>query len=168
MGHGDYLKPLVDYLGVSNQESDRGKVLVALAQIDTMLEAILRSFLIRGDATEKLFDGPNAPLASLFNKLNVARALGLVSEDESACINTLRKIRNEFAHSVHARVDDPKISALIIKLKFGLSALIERSDQVLLDERARLSMSATSLITSLYNRSHYVDKQRRSDTTWPA
>jgi hypothetical protein len=167
MGEDDYLKPLIDYLGVTNQESERGKVLVAVAQIDAMLEAVLKSFCVEGDATTKLFDGPNAPFSSLFNKANAAKALGLISEDEWSTINVLRKIRNEFAHSVHMSMKDPKISTLVKKLSFGLGILVERDDPVLDNESARFGMCTSSVISSLYNRAHYVALQRRPETVWP-
>lgn len=162
-----FLRPLMAFLDVSNNESDRGKVLVAAAQIDGMLEDIVRAFLIDGKQSDALFYGPNAPCSSMFNKANIARALGLISANEFEDIDIVRRIRNEFAHSVHRTMLDPKIADRIACLKVGLERLIEIDDPAIADPKARFSMSTMSLVSSLYNRAHYVSKHSAIWVEWP-
>ncbi len=161
-----FLKPLMDYLEVSNNESDRGKVLVAMSQIDGMLEKILLAFLLDGKATNDLFKGPNAPMRSLFNKANFSLSLSLISTVEFSAIGIMRKIRNSFAHSVSATFDDPKIEKLALTLDFGIAGIIAVDEEIAADARTRFSMSSVSLINSLYNRAHYVSKNKIRETDW--
>lgn len=163
----EFLKSLTDYLQVSNKESDRGKVLVAMSQIDGMLEEILLAFLSHGPATDQLFKGPNAPLGSLFNKSNFARSLGLLSEKEFLAIGTMRKIRNAFAHSVSATFDDQSLQSHIGSLSFGIDSLLSADDKVAKEPRTRFSMCSISLVSNLYNRAHFVSKNKIKETSWP-
>jgi hypothetical protein len=162
-----FLRPLMAFLDVSNKESDRGKVLVVAAQIDGMLEDILRAFLINGKQSDALFDGPNAPCSSMFNKANIAVALGLISQSEFEEIEIIRRIRNEFAHSVHRTMQDPRIADRIACLEIGLERLIEIDDPAIADPKTRFSMSSVSLVSSLYNRAHYVSKRSANCIDWP-
>ena len=162
-----FLRPLMAFLDVSNKESDRGKVLVAAAQIDGMLEDIVRAFLIKNNQSKALFDGPNAPCSSLFNKANIASALGLISYNEFQAIDIIRRIRNMFAHSVDLSMSDPKVADRVACLEIGIEKLINTNDPVITESRSRFSMCTTSLISSLYNRAHYVGKQSVKTFAWP-
>jgi len=161
-----YYEPLLAYLKASNTESERGKVLVAAAQIDEMLGEVLRAKLLENAATYALFDGPNAPFQSFFNKINACRALGLISEDEFHACNGLRRLRNEMAHSVSASLDDPQLSDRVLSMRFGVSKLVEVEDPVMRDPRVRFGMIAVSVISSLYNRAHYVARERSQEFDW--
>ena len=162
----DYLTPLTNFLSVSSNETDRGKVLVATSQIDGMLEDILRAFLMDSVPTDQLFAGPNAPLSSLFNKANLAKSLGLIDDNEHQAISIMRKIRNDFAHSVHANFDNPRTSDQVANLTFGLKSLVDQSDPIIESPKTRFSMSAVSIISSLYNRAHFVSRQKRTASEW--
>ncbi|WP_417273164.1 hypothetical protein [Celeribacter halophilus] len=163
----EFLKPFTAFLDTSNQETDRGRVLVAAAQIDGMLEEIIRAFLIPEKQSEALFKGANAPLSSLFNKANFAAALGLISEEESHAIDILRKVRNLFAHSVELSIEDEKVANQIRRLSFGIGQLISGQDSVIENPRSRFQMCVTSLIGALYNRAHYVQSKALTKTEWP-
>jgi hypothetical protein len=65
---------------------------------------------------ERLFQG-YGPLSSFAAKIDVAFAFDLLSEKQFADLNTIRAIRNRFAHS-HQRIDfdDPEIIGLCKKL----------------------------------------------------
>ena len=162
----EYLREFFDFLDTANNESDRGKALVAAAQLDGMLEDILRAFLIECPSSTKLFASPNAPLTSLYNKMNLARSLGLISSDEYSALDVVRKVRNEFAHSVSVSFDDSKVTKLCMMLEFGLSELKRREDPVLADPRTRFSMSASSLVSSLYSRASRVSKIKLAELQW--
>ena len=56
-------------------------VLVA-AELDRALEVLLKSYLAPGKARDDLFTGGTPPLGSLSARINVARALYLIRDDE--------------------------------------------------------------------------------------
>jgi hypothetical protein len=60
----------------------------------------------------------NAPLGSFSARSVAAYSLGLISEKDSEC-DRLRKVRNEFAHSVHKTFDDQKIKDICANLAFA-------------------------------------------------
>ncbi|MDB5321342.1 MAG: putative mannitol operon repressor [Phycisphaerales bacterium] len=73
--------------------------MVGAAYVDDLLAGMLRSYLV-DDA--KLVDAlleSQGPLGTFSSRINLVYALGLIRDDQLADLNTLRKIRNEFAHS---------------------------------------------------------------------
>lgn len=96
----DYIK----WMDLVNKEienqSDRALVLLCAAIIDEQLEFILKTFLIEDNQIqERIFDN-NAPLSTFSAKNNFCYYLGLISKHEYNTINTIRKIRNKFAHEI--------------------------------------------------------------------
>lgn len=96
----DYIK----WMDLVNKEienqSDRALVLLCAAIIDEQLEFILKTFLIEDNQIqERIFDN-NAPLSTFSAKNNFCFYLGLISKHEYNTINTIRKIRNKFAHEI--------------------------------------------------------------------
>lgn len=79
-------------------ESDRGCALFAAAYIDTAIEELLRASLLEGvKIDEDLFKGI-APLASFSGRTKLAYYLGLISAELRNDLNSIRRIRNDFAH----------------------------------------------------------------------
>lgn len=96
----DYIK----WMDLVNKEiknqSDRALVLLCAAIIDEQLEFILKTFLIEDNQIqERIFDN-NAPLSTFSAKNNFCFYLGLISKHKYNTINTIRKIRNKFAHEI--------------------------------------------------------------------
>jgi|ERR1035441_4459254 mannitol operon repressor len=85
-------------------ESDRGFVLFLAAQLDLYLREVLESFLIEDKSVTELFEGPYAPFGSLSAKTKAAFVLGLVTREEAACVDAVRRVRNVFAHELDASV----------------------------------------------------------------
>lgn len=114
----DYIK----WMNVVNKEienqSDRALVLLCAAIIDEQLEFILKTFLIEDNQIqERIFDN-NAPLSTFSAKNNFCYYLGLISKHEYNTINTIRKIRNKFAHEILINTfdDDASIKGLCSNL----------------------------------------------------
>ena len=84
-------------------QSDRGLAIVAGSLLDEMLSMLLRAFLVRDvqDWDDELF-GSQAAFATFSAKIKVAFALGLISSDERRELDTIRRIRNDFAHQLGA------------------------------------------------------------------
>lgn len=165
-----YYERLRVFLDASNSETDRGRALVSASLLEEMLEEILCGFMLDIKEQRTLFDAPNAPLSTLSAKSLLTRSLGLITALEFKDIDTVRKIRNNFAHSVLCSFDDDKIIGLSNNLRVGMTILdaLPKGDKSRVDDpRGRFSMVTTSLITSLYNRAHYAKKLRLNETDFP-
>jgi len=78
--------------------SERSAVIVGAAQLDTVLEQFLISVLQPGD-DKKLFDA-NGPLGNTNSKIIIAYRLGIIDDDVERALQLVRRIRNDFAHSL--------------------------------------------------------------------
>jgi mannitol operon repressor len=155
------------FLDASNAETDRGKALVSASVVEEMLTEILRAFLADSAETKRLFD---APLSTLSAKALMCRSLRLISAVEFRDIDLVRKVRNEFAHSVTCSFKDQKIRDWAQKLKVGMSALdaLEVGHKSRVDDpRQRFGMVTTSIVSNLYNRAHHVKDLRVKDRDFP-
>ncbi|WP_224020027.1 hypothetical protein [Burkholderia vietnamiensis] len=87
-------------------ESERAIVVLGVAKLDADLEEILkRVFRPVGGKRDPLFD-PGEALSSFGTKIQLAERLGVIEKDFATVLQTLRKIRNDFAHNA----TDPKLS----------------------------------------------------------
>jgi hypothetical protein len=166
-----YYRRLREYLHANNKESERGQVLVASSLIEEMLAEILSAHLLETRSTTKLFDGPNGALSTLSAKSHLARSLSLITSNEYSDIELVRKIRNRFAHNVLCSFEDDEIASWSSRLQVGMSALdgLPAGDKSrVTSPRQRFGMVSTSLVSSLYNRAHYVRLSRTEERDWPA
>jgi pimeloyl-ACP methyl ester carboxylesterase len=76
-------------------ESDRACGVLGAALLDAKLELLFRRRL--GPNGERLL-GKSAPLGSFSSRIRLAYALGWISDDAHADLDTVRDIRNDFAH----------------------------------------------------------------------
>ena len=91
------------YFNELKMESDRGAAILAAIRIDELLTRKFKSLFSKGnsDAREKLF-GFNGLFSSFSSKTNAAFCLGWLDKNTYDDINLIRKIRNSFAHQLHA------------------------------------------------------------------
>lgn len=141
-------------------ESDRGAVLICASYVEELLQEILRGFFLAQSETDKLLEGFNAPLGSLSARNTASYCCGLISEREFKEVNTLRKIRNEFAHNKTASFENQSIADLCRNLTFSIPGI-----EVL--PKGRFTSAAVALIANLANRPHYVRKHQRAPQDWP-
>jgi len=87
------------YIENMKLESDRGAVLSIAAALEDRLKEIILHFLKNVTSSEALFESYNAPIGTFSSKILFAHALGLISDNEYKELETLRKMRNEFAHT---------------------------------------------------------------------
>ena len=105
-----------------SKESDRGVVLISASFLEEALEALIRArFSIRHTKSKSsinpLFDS-FGPLSSFSAKLKICYAMDLIGEWMYRDLEIVRKLRNDFAHSVGiARFDLPEVVQLTKKLK---------------------------------------------------
>ena len=160
-----YYEKLVAFLNVSNHETERGQVLVAASLIEQLLEETLKNFLLELKEASRLFDTPNAPLSTLAAKSLMAFSLCLISREEFKDLEIVRKVRNEFAHSVFCSFKDGKIADLSNNLKTGMSCCDLEEPKIL--GKQRFQMSSTSLVTNLYGRAYYAKNHKRDLSDLP-
>lgn len=95
-----------DIIGFGNEfesESDRGAAIIGAVLLHQRLGQRMRAFFI-DDSTkvDDLLEGPLATLGSIASRIRASHCMGLVSEDEYHDLEVIRKIRNMFAHELHA------------------------------------------------------------------
>lgn len=84
------------------EESDRGAAIVGAAYLEQCLDQLVVSFLIDDSKdVHDLLQGPLAPLGTFASKTGAAYCMGLISKSEYDDLNTIRRIRNRFAHEGH-------------------------------------------------------------------
>jgi hypothetical protein len=71
---------------------------VGAAQLDTVLEQFLITVLQPGD--DKQLFGTYGLLGTTSSKINIASRLGIIDADVKRTLELIRRIRNDFAHSL--------------------------------------------------------------------
>ena len=158
-----HLVGFVNFLPELNRESDRGQSLVACSYLDDLLKRILSAHFANQEVGLKLVEGFNAPLGTFSTRIAAAFALGLVSEREYRELETLRRIRNRFAHEVHVSFKTNAVRDLCGNLKMAAP----NYGDVVVDARDQHSTAACGLILDLTNRPEYVRRARRVPEKWP-
>lgn len=99
-----------------NSESDRACGVLGAALLDAKLEAVFRTRL--GAFQDDLL-GNARPLGAFRTRIRLAGALGWITDDVRADLDTIRVIRNDFAHSFDHDLafTDESISAHCSNLK---------------------------------------------------
>jgi mannitol operon repressor len=158
-----HLREFKSFLDLLNKESERGAVLIAAAMIDDLLGRCISAFLLDHRDTQRLIEGFNAPLGTLSARTLVAFTLGLLSESEYNDCETIRKIRNEFAHNVPASFKDQRVADLCGNLKLCAGDY----GDVHVDARGRYTTAAVGVVLNLTNRPHYAANRRLTYSGWP-
>lgn len=98
----DELRALAAFSKEFNAETDRGAALVGAALVDNRLESLLRNHLDSSSVSEDLLTGgPTAVLGSFSARIKTCYALGLITKLEYEECETIRRVRNAFAHKLH-------------------------------------------------------------------
>ena len=157
-----HLKEFAPFLDDLNKESERGAVLISVSYLERQLKEIISAFLCEGDASSRLLDGFNAPLGTLAARAAAAAALGLISGREYRELETIRKIRNQFAHDHRTSFSDQGVVDRCRNLAFSA----QDYGDVVVDSRSQFTTAAVALVLKLTNRSHYVSKKRLKPGDW--
>ncbi|MEO7494793.1 MAG: MltR family transcriptional regulator, partial [Massilia sp.] len=84
------------------EESDRGCALFAVAYLDDALAKLLKTRFVDGPNMDEDLFGAQAPMSTFSSRIKIAFYLGKIEAHRKSNLDTLRKIRNYFAH--HANV----------------------------------------------------------------
>lgn len=158
----EHLADLRTLLAELPKESPRGKVMVVTALLDEQLRRSIAGRLVTTPVTDKLTDGFNAPLGSFAARIMAAYALGIISEGEHHDLEIIRKVRNDFAHSMTAAFTDSSIRDRCALLR----AAITLSPPTKVAPEAQFTSAATAIVLRLVNRPHYVSKYRLTYQQW--
>lgn len=105
---------LFDY----GEKNDRAIAIVGATFLDTILEHILRAFLVDNEKeVDKLLQYDQL-LGTFSGKITMAYCLGLIYRPVRDDLHLVRKIRNEFAHNLYASFGDEKIKSWCSGLKW--------------------------------------------------
>jgi hypothetical protein len=89
-----------DILHEIEHQSDRGVALIVTANLEISLKMAMRSRLVAYDDFEQtIFDKEGAPLSTFSDRIKIARAMGVIGQHVEAHLDSIRHIRNQFAHS---------------------------------------------------------------------
>lgn len=100
------------------RETARTVAIVSASALDASLSALLKAALLPcPQSNDPLFDGAYAPLGSFSAKIDFAARMGLISSGVAQSLHLVRRIRNEFAHTLEtASFDPPKIHQRVLEL----------------------------------------------------
>jgi mannitol operon repressor len=156
------------YLELLKKESPRGKVLISTGFIEEQLKEILLAFMLQNTQATELVDGANAPLGTFSSRISACFVLGLISEPERHDLTLIRRIRNDFAHDIHATFETRSVvdrcNELILKAPDYTNP--EMKD-VIVGPAGQFDTAAVALIMNLTNRPHYVSQKRCVASAWP-
>lgn len=123
-----------------------------------VLRKLFESFLIERRAKKALFEDTGAALATFSAKINLAYAMGLISQEEAKDLHAMQKIRNAFAHSVKTTFEDSKVQA-------EMQPIVARHG-IAYDLPGTFGFAATLLTTALLNRADHARKARLQEQKW--
>jgi hypothetical protein len=100
---GEVFEWLQDVLRESG--SNRALVLMGATRLDLELEEVIKAKLAwNPEGQDNLFD-PDRPLGTFSAKISLAHRLGIIDDAFHSAIQMVRRIRNDFAHSIeHLRL----------------------------------------------------------------
>ena len=98
---------LEDYLEIFQDETDRACAVLGAAHLDYLLAKAIEVHLPRGsELSDELLFKPQAPLGTFSSRISMAFALEIISKETKENLNTIRRIRNDFAHKMELHTFD--------------------------------------------------------------
>lgn len=147
-----HLKGFMHVIETIDNESDRGMVLILSGFLEEALKKMLVGFFQEKANVHVLFESGNSPLGSFSSRIHLCHALGILNDEELSKLNTIRGIRNDFAHEVGAAFDVPSIRS-------GARNLVEATNKQ--TSRQMFQFGAISLIIGILRRYEHFKKNRR-------
>lgn len=122
----DNLEQLNPFMAKFSGETDRACAILAGVLLDGLLENLLRKNMLPS-TTNELFSG-YGPLSSFSAKIDVSYYFGLISRGEHTELHRIRRIRNEFAHSLDASLSfsTQPISDHVAELQLSRSSIVKK------------------------------------------
>ena len=107
-----------DIIHELDHQTDRGVALIASALVELGLGRLMRCRMVHyEDCDEIIFAREGAPLGTFSARIKMARSMGVIGRLTEAHLDSIRLIRNQFAHSpLKIDFSHPAIAAEIDKL----------------------------------------------------
>jgi hypothetical protein len=102
----DLFKSLADlskYFSLLRKETDRGCAMIVASHLDYLLGKVLKGCMLQDqDHREEIdqFFKPDQPLGTFAARIKLARYLNIISSHLRKDLDTIRRIRNDFGHSL--------------------------------------------------------------------
>lgn len=151
------------FLEAFKLESDRGAAIIAAAYLEEILKQILDAYLADVKCSDEILSGFNAPFGSFSAKIKTTYSLGFLEDKEFSTINTIRQIRNKFAHSWKGvSFQSQSIIDLCKKLSNCGHETLDKATY----SRDRFNMNVAILYIDLLFRIETIRKNKREIITW--
>lgn len=130
---------LLPYFRALAGESDRGIVILSAAHLDDRLKDLLTAFFVDSPkAVQDLLEN-DGPVATFSARTRLAFCLGLLTDDERADLDLIRRTRNEAAH-LATKVDFGVVTSPITQRCGNFRTLSERTMEGTTDARDRFML----------------------------
>jgi DNA-binding MltR family transcriptional regulator len=166
------IRSLIDerFLNELTNSSPRATVIVGAAAIDSLLEQLLESKIVKNKkVAEAFFSAPNAPLGSFSARIKAVYLLGLVSVKTYQDLESLRKIRNMFAHDIFdCDFDNIEVVNTIRNFNYGPKIFIP-SDGVPMPPKQLFTLELSLLYIALVRqitRAPRIKEANADDDNW--
>jgi mannitol operon repressor len=151
------------FLEIFQSESEKGSVLVAATMLEEQLNLLISSYMINENQTF-------IKSLNFYTSTQLAFSLGLIYQSEYNAINSIRKIRNKFAHKwdITSLNDTEEIIKECVQLKTPHSEQIINGNKgfKINEPRTRFNLMASLLVTNITNRINEVSASRKSKILW--
>lgn len=82
-------------------QSERAQAIVAAAALDDVAKRLIEVVVVNKRIARRLVGHSNAPLGTFSARIDALYAFRVISRDQWKVLNTIREIRNKFAHEVN-------------------------------------------------------------------
>ena len=92
---------ILDFMeGMLKENAERATVILGCARLEYTLEKLLKKLMINNpEGEDNLFDSDH-PLSSFSSKISLSYRFGLIDHGFDKALHMIRRIRNDFAHSM--------------------------------------------------------------------
>ena len=136
-GRDQEVTDLVNFVGGLAGESDRSAVILGAARLNVGLERLLKKVMSHHPGGQDDLFSPDRPLGSFSAKILLAYRLGLIDRNIESLLQMIRKMRNEFAHSLETASlsDGPARSRTVEMYRLISNRLGDRWDRLVQNMR---------------------------------
>ena len=146
-----------EYMKEVQQGNDRATAILGAVYLDEYLREYLESVLVEEKSLSDEIVGPEKPLGSFSARIRMAYALGLLSKEVYKDLNTIRNVRNVFAHGLYeASFSHPDIKAHCQTLVTPRQALPGVKDDP--EPRGMYTMSVVLILQYLFLKNNDSEK----------
>lgn len=107
MAYANSFKKEINFLDEIEKQSDRGAAILLTSWLEEELADCLKSKFINIQNNATNVFQRNGPLSTLSSKIEISYLLGFISEENYKNLKIIKRVRNEFAHSLLDKKENP-------------------------------------------------------------